>query len=169
MDKSVENKTEIKDKIINFFSANKVKIFIFGFILVTALTSFIFFKLNNEKKNIIIAEKYVEAGLYLASNKKDIATSLYEEIILSNNKIYSILALNTLIEKDLIIDKNKILDFFNILEKSISTENQADLISLKKGLYLIKKSDIKNGEIILKKLANSDSIFKNIAIELIKK
>ena len=42
MDKSVENKTEIKDKIINFFSANKVKIFIFGFILVTALTSFIF-------------------------------------------------------------------------------------------------------------------------------
>ena len=32
-----------------------------------------------------------------------------------------------------------------------------------------KKSDIKNGEIILKKLANSDSIFKNIAIELIKK
>ena len=50
MDKSVENKTEIKDKIINFFSANKVKIFIFGFILVTALTSFIFFKLNNEKK-----------------------------------------------------------------------------------------------------------------------
>ena len=70
MDQSVENKTEIKDKIINFFSANKVKIFIFGFILVTALTSFIFFKLNNEKKNIEVIKNICSILEDLAPLKK---------------------------------------------------------------------------------------------------
>ena len=50
MDQSEENKTEIKDRIINFLNDNKVKIYIFIFILATVLVSFIFIKTNNEKK-----------------------------------------------------------------------------------------------------------------------
>ena len=90
--------------------------------------SFIFFKVNNEKKNIAVAEKYIEANLFLSSNKKDIATSFYEEIVLSNSKIYSILALNTLIEKNLITDKNKILDYFQQLEKKNYSKYDSDII-----------------------------------------
>ena len=86
MDQSEENKTEIKDRIINFLNDNKVKIYIFIFILATVLGSFIFIKTNNEKKNVLVAEKYVKAGINLASNKNDIAKSLYEEIILSKNE-----------------------------------------------------------------------------------
>ena len=168
MDKTEENKTEIKDKIINFFNNNKTKIYIFIFILVTSLVFFSFLKIDNEKKNTIVAEKYIEAGIYLGTNKKkDDAIKIYEEIILSGNKFYSILALNTVIEKNLILDKNKILEYFEILEESISMKNQKDLISLKKGIYLIKNSDIQLGNKILKKLIEENSSLKVLAQELV--
>ena len=170
MDKTEENKIEIKDKIINFFNNHKAKIYLFIFILVLSLVLLFFLKVNNEKKNIIAAEKYIEAGIYLETNKKkDDATKIYEEIILSGNKFYSILALNTVIEKNLILDKNKILEYFEILEESISTKNQKDLILLKKGIYLIKNSDIQRGNNILKKLIEENSSLKVLAQELVQK
>ena len=39
-----------------------------------------------EKNNEMIAEKYIEAGIYLSAGKKEIAQKFYEEIILSENK-----------------------------------------------------------------------------------
>tara|TARA_E500000178_G_C17030397_1_gene760290 strand:+ start:1225 stop:1734 length:510 start_codon:yes stop_codon:yes gene_type:complete len=169
MDQSVENKTEIKGRIISFYNANKLKIFIFISILVVAALSFVFYKFNNEKKNNLVAEKYIEAGLNLAANKKDFATSLYKEIILSNNKFYSILSLNTVIEKNLISDKDKILEYFDILKNSIKTKNQQDLITLKKALYLLKISDIEESNQLLNDLINKDSILEPIVEELLKK
>ena len=167
MDQSEENKTEIKDRIINFLNDNKVKIYIFIFILATVLGSFIFIKTNNEKKNVLVAEKYVKAGINLASNKNDIAKSLYEEIILSKNKFYAILALNTIIDKDLVIDQKKILEYFVVLERSVSTKESIDLIKLKKALYLIKILDIETGNELLKSLIDDNSNLKSIAKELI--
>lgn len=167
MDQSEENKTEIKDRIINFLNDNKVKIYIFIFILATVLVSFIFIKTNNEKKNVLVAEKYVKAGINLASNKNDIAKSLYEEIILSKNEFYAILALNTIIEKDLVIDQKKILEYFVVLERSVSTKETIDLIKLKKALYLIKILDIETGNELLKSLIDDNSNLKSIAKELI--
>ena len=69
MDNSVQNKIETKNRIINFLNANKSRIFLLIFILLIILGSFIFFKVNNEKKNIAVAEKYIEANLFLSSNK----------------------------------------------------------------------------------------------------
>ena len=77
------------------------------------------------------------------------------------------MALNTVIEKNLILDKNKILEYFENLEKSISTKNQKDLILLKKGIYLIKNSDIQRGNKILKKLIEENTSLKVIAQELV--
>jgi len=168
MDQTEENKIEIKGKIINFYNNNKAKIYLFILILILSLVLLSFFKVNNEKKNIIAAEKYIEAGIYLGTNKKkEDATKIYEEIILSGNKFYSILALNTVIEKNLILDKNKILEYFEILEESISTKNQKDLILLKKAIYLIKNSDIQRGNNILKKLIEENSSLKALAQELV--
>ena len=70
--------------------------------------------------------------LYLASENKDKAKKIYEEIILSKNDFYSILALNKIVEKNLVIEENKVLEYFNILEKSISSKDEKDLIILKK-------------------------------------
>ena len=70
----------------------------------------------NEKKNKLIAEKYIQAGLYLTSENEENAILLLEEIIQSKNNFYSILALNIIVEKNLIKRQNKVLEYFKILE-----------------------------------------------------
>tara|TARA_X000000950_G_scaffold284326_1_gene387186 strand:+ start:225 stop:710 length:486 start_codon:yes stop_codon:yes gene_type:complete len=160
---------EIKNKIIEFSNAHKIKIYIFVFILFVFLALFIFLKINNEKKNILAAEKYVEAGLYLSTDRKDIAISIYEEIIFSDNKIYSILALNTVLEKNLISDNEKILEYFRLLNESDLSNEQKELITLKKALYLIKNSDTKNGMKLLNQLKNENSKFKQIIQDILVK
>ena len=42
----------------------------------------------------------------------------FREIILSKNSFYGILALNLILEKNLISDKNQILNYFEILIKN---------------------------------------------------
>ena len=71
MDQSLENKPEFKNRLINFYNLNKVKILIFLVILLLSISSTIFIKHNNNKKNILIAEKYIEAGLLIASEKRE--------------------------------------------------------------------------------------------------
>tara|TARA_A100001015_G_scaffold57477_1_gene63255 strand:+ start:1124 stop:1495 length:372 start_codon:yes stop_codon:yes gene_type:complete len=122
-----------------------------------------------KKKNILAAEKYVEAGLYLSTDRKDIAISIYEEIIFSDNKIYSILALNTVLEKNLISDNEKILEYFRLLNESDLSNEQKELITLKKALYLIKNSDTKNGMKLLNQLKNENSKFKQIIQDILVK
>ena len=78
----------------------------------------IFFKENKKKENILVSEKYTKAGILLQKNQNEDALKHYEEIILSKNNFYSILSLNTIIENKLVKDKKKILNYFEILEKS---------------------------------------------------
>tara|TARA_B100001057_G_scaffold496688_1_gene598775 strand:- start:1510 stop:2019 length:510 start_codon:yes stop_codon:yes gene_type:complete len=169
MDQSLENKFSLKIKITNFYNLNKNKIYIFLSILILALISFTYSKLDNERKNIKVAENYIKAGIYLSSDNKDNAKDIYEEIILSKNNFYSILALNTMIEKNLISDKKKILDYFLIIENSTLTNEAEDIITLKKALYLIKETENQKGKNLLKGLIDKNSHLKSIAEELLKK
>tara|TARA_Y100000768_G_C23665942_1_gene535394 strand:- start:24 stop:533 length:510 start_codon:yes stop_codon:yes gene_type:complete len=169
MDQNIENKSEYKNRLINFYDNNKIKIYSTILLVLISLLTFIFILQIKEKKNILIAEKYVEAGLLMSSNQKENAIALYEEIILSKNSFYSVLSLNKIIEKSLIVDENKILNYFKILEKSAATRENKDLIFLKKALYLVKISNTKAANDILKNLIEKNSNFKSIAQELIKK
>ena len=130
MDQSLENKINIRARIINFYNLNKIKIFFLALILIISLISLLFIKQNEKRKNILIAEKYVKAGIYLASNKPDNASELYEEIILSKNKFYSILSLNTILERNLIEDKIKIIEYFELIEKMNTTYMEILIIQI---------------------------------------
>ena len=167
MDQNIESKLEIKDRILNFYNSNKRKVIFLAVTLVIFLILGVFLNYKNEKKNILIAEKYVQAGLLLSSKDNNGAKILFEEIILSKNKFYSILALNTLIEKKLINDKSKIINYFEMLETNISSESEKDLIIFKKALYLLKNSDEQKGNKLLNDLINRDSTLKNIAQDLL--
>ena len=169
MDQSLENKFSLKIKITNFYNLNKNKIYVFLSILILALILFTYIKLDNERKNIKVAENYIKAGIYLSSDNKDNAKDIYDEIILSKNNFYSILALNIIIEKNLISDKKKILDYFSIIENSNLTNEAEDIIILKKALYLIKETDIQKGKNLLEGLIDKNSHLKSIAEELLKK
>ena len=169
MDQNLESNQELKNKIINFYNLNKVKVFFLIIIFLIGVISTIFFKINSERKNILISEKYIQAGLYLSSNNDKKAKILFEEIIQSNNKFYSILAFNTILEKNLISDKKQILKYFSVLEKSVNTLDNKDLIAFKKALYSIKFFDNKTGEDLFRDLINKDSILKPLAQEVLEK
>ena len=101
MEQNLEKKIDLKSKLINFYKFNKVKISIFVGVLVIIVISITALIYHKEKKNILISEKYVQAGIYLAFDKKKKAKNLLEEIILSKNEFYSLLAFNILLEKNL--------------------------------------------------------------------
>ena len=167
MDQKIENKIDIKNSLVNLYNQNKSKIHILIIIIVLVIISIFFLKDYNDKKNVLIAERYVQAGIYLELGNKSQAKDIYEEIILGKNNFYSLLSLNKIVEKDLISDKNKILKYFEKLETSAKTKNDKDLITLKKALYVVKFSDATIGKNILKSLIDQESEFKIIAKDLI--
>ena len=169
MEQSLDKKPELKDAIQSFFNNNKKKLFLFISIVIAITIGLFLWKDNNHKKNILISEKYTKAQLLLSKDEKEAATKHYEEIIFSKNKFYSILSLNIIIEKNLIKNKQKIKNYFEIIEKLNLTETDKELIKLKKGLYFIKILDIETGNKILKELIEKDSNLKKIAEEIIKK
>jgi hypothetical protein len=169
MEQNKNNKIELKDRLISFYNTNKIKIYIFIGILLLIIFSMAFITISNEKNNILIGNKYIKAGLYLTSGKKDQSKNLYEEIIFSKNKFYSILALNKLLENNLISDKNKILNYFQIVEKINISQEQHDLIVFKKALYLLKISNNKNGNELLENLIKNNSKLNSLAKEILNK
>ena len=169
MEQNLNKKVELKDKLIVFYKENKLKIYFLISILIIIFVATIFINLNNEKKNNLISEKYIQAGLYLASDDKEKSSNLYKEIIFSKNKFYSALSLYTILEKNLETDKNKILDYFEVVEKLIKSKAQKDLLTFKKALYLIKISNIQEGNDLLTSLVTSNSELKNIAEEILSK
>ena len=74
-----------------------------------------------------------------------------------------------MLEKNLEKDNNKILDYFKIIEKLQKSKSQKDLLILKKALYLIKISNIQEGNDLLTSLVTSNSELKNIAEEILSK
>ena len=167
MDQNVEIKQETKNKFKQFYNQNKIKFLVLLFFIILIAFSIIFIKQNNKKNNEKIAEKYVQAGIYLSNNKEKEATIIFEEIILNKNKFYSILALNTIIEKNLIKQEEKILNYFEILRNLNYSDEKSDLITFKKALFLMKISKDKEGKELLKKLITNKSKLKKLAEEII--
>jgi hypothetical protein len=168
MENNIESKIDINNRLSNFYKLNKVKIFTIIIISFVVVITIFLLKHNNKKNNILIAEKYVEAGLQLSKNNKENARNLYEEIILSKNKFYSILSLNTIIENDLIKDNERVLNYFELLKNLNFSKNKQDFLILKQALYLIKSSKKKEGEQLLKDLIKNSPQLNTLAEEIIK-
>ena len=168
MEPNIDRKIELKDKLISFYKANKLKIYLLILILLVAIIAAFFLKISSETKNNKIAEKYILAGLYLTSDKK-ISLNLYEEIIFSKNKFYSALALSAILEKNLVSDKIKILDYFKNIEIINTSQEQSDLISFKKALYLIKIKNLPEANLLLQNLINKNSKLKTLAENILVK
>ena len=169
MEENIEKKQELKSRLIHFFDKNKFKFFILISLIVIAIFAFSLFQINVKKKNSLIAEKYIQAGIYLANKKNADATLIFEEIIESKNKFYSILSLNTILEKKLLTDKKKILILFKKIEKIKTTQEQRDLIKFKKALFFINNSEFEEGKKLLQEIVDSKSGLKFLAEEIISK
>ena len=77
------------------------------------------------------------------------------------------MALNKIIEKNLINENEKILEYFSILENLDLNEEELDLIIFKKALFLFKISKNLEGKKLLEKLIEKESKIKKLAEELL--
>ena len=100
--------------------------------------------------------------MLLASDQKEESKEIFKEIILSKNKFYSVLALNTIIEKDLEKNQTKVIEYFDIVENINKSKEQNDLILFKKALYLLKISKENEAKKILEMLLNSNTGFESL-------
>ena len=167
MNQEINSEIDKKNKLFLFLKKNKIKIFVTIGIIFLSIISLNFFKIYNLNKNDLIAEKYIQAGIYLNLKNEKKSLEIYEEIIKEKNKFYSALSLNTIIEKKLINDHEKIINYFEIVEKIKLTNEQKDLVIFKKALYLINAGKLVKGKEILKKIIDSNSKFKTFAEEII--
>ena len=167
MEQNLNNKIEIKTRLISFYKENKIKIQIFFILILVLVIVTSYFKINNEKKNNIISEKYIEAGILFTNNKKDKSKKIYEDILKSNNSFYSSLALNIILEKNLEKNKEKILEYFDKVENLQNNKEQKDILKLKKALFLLKNSENEKAKKLLNELIKSDSKIKDLAEKIL--
>ena len=167
MDQDKEKNIEFIDKLKLSFVEQKIKIILICSAFIIILIIFEVTKIFQERKNILMSEKFIRANIFLSSENKDKSKELYEEIIKSKNKFYSILALNTILEKGLENNEDKIIKYFNILQDLSIPSDQKDLLIFKKALYLIQISKTEEGKNLLRKLSNSDSYLKNISNQIL--
>ena len=167
MEKEIDSKLDMKSKMMAIYSQHKGKLYSFILLLIVMAISLFFLNIKSEKENRLISQKYIQAGLYLTMNKEKQALSLYDEILSSKNKFYSILALNTILEKNLETNSNKIFNYFKVIESMSLDKEQYDLIIFKKALYLIKTSKKDEGFKLLNNLIDTNSKLKNLAKTLV--
>lgn len=167
MEQNLEKKIDFKEKLFFFFKKNKLKLIISFFLILSIGVFLIFFKINSEKKNDLISEQFIQAGINLDLNKTELSKKIYSEIIYKKNKFYSVLALNIILEKKLETDENTILSYFKIIENLKLPKEKKDLVILKKALFLIEKSKTTEANKILNNLIENDSKFKDIAQEIL--
>ncbi len=168
MNENLENKIDFKQSLISFYRKNKFKLIFFFIIVLLAIVGIFLMNVSKEKKNLLISEKYIKAGVYLSLNDNDQSLKIFREIIMSKNNFYSPLSLYTIIEKNLETNPNEILKYFDIIENLNIEEEQKELILLKKALYLINIDKKKEAISILQKLTKTQSNYKELANEILK-
>ena len=147
-----ENKIKLEDRLSSIYVKNKFKFYLIILIITLLPISYLTVDHLENKRNKLLAEKYVKAGIYLAADNTNQAKEIYKEIILSKNKFYSILALNTILEKGLISNKETLLGYFEVLENLNIKDEYYDLIIFKKALFLLKNSESSKANDILNRL-----------------
>ena len=156
-------------KLRDFYNSNKNKLYSLILIILIMIPAIFFFQLNQKNNNKLIADKFIEANIYLSTDQKPLAISLYSEIILEKNKFYSNLALAKILENTLINDKELIIKYFKAVEESGLTKDQKDNLIFKKSLYLIKNDNKKEGISLLKNLIEENSSLKLLAKDVLEK
>jgi predicted negative regulator of RcsB-dependent stress response len=161
-------KNNFKIKFLSLIKNNFKKIISFLILLIIFLFIYLFYTNVQKKNEIKISEQYTEASIQFKQKKINSSKLLFENIINKDHRFYSPLALYFIIDNNLENEREKIIKFFDKILKinSIDKEN-INLIKIKKAIFLF---SVEDEELLIKTLnpiINSDSIWRNMAIELI--
>ncbi|WP_023648797.1 hypothetical protein [Candidatus Pelagibacter ubique] len=166
-DFSIINSNTRNEKVRNFFVNNKNKIISVIVILIIILVgsySFDSYKTNKKRE---ISNKFNSTTLTHSENTKEKTVQNLVKIINVQDPTYSPLSLYFIIDNELILNKNEINSYFDILiEKTALDKEIKNLVIYKKALFnadQYQENDLLN---ILNPLINSKSVWKSHALYL---
>ena len=166
-DIAIINKETRNEKIKNFFIKNKKKIIISISVIILAIFGYFFYEDFNKKKKIKLANRYNIVKMNFISGNKSMVASELISIVYENDRTYSPLALYFLIDNNVISDKNKINELFDIVINETTLEKEIkNLLIYKKALFNSDFESENNLLTILKPIINSNSIWKSHALYL---
>ena len=119
-------------------------------LLILFLGGFGYYADSKKDKKILLSEDYVKAKIYLAKEKKGEALDILKNVVLANDPAYSTLSFFLILNRNLINDREEVLNLFDHL----LTNNKFDkeirhLLLYKKALY---KSDYLNESELLEEV-----------------
>ena len=163
----IETQTR-NEKIKSFFLRNKKKLIVSLFIVIISLIGYFGFKEFKKNQKIELSNFFNSTVIEYSTNNKETTTNKLIDIVKKKDPTYSPLSLYFIIDNDLILDKEKVNDLFNILIDKTPLEKEIkNLIIYKKALF---NSDTSEENVLintLKPLINSESIWKSHALYLL--
>ena len=157
-----------KEKIKIFFIKNKKILFFFISLAVFLLIGFFGYGEYVKKKKIEISDFYNSTIIYYSDQNKEKTTNKLIEIVYKKDPTYSPLSLYFIIDNQLIDDKSKINELFQVLIDETKLESEIkNLIIYKKALYNADQIDENNLLEMLNPVINSESIWKSHALYIL--
>ncbi|MBD1164347.1 hypothetical protein IDG86_01025 [Pelagibacterales bacterium SAG-MED13] len=164
---SIINSNTRNEKIKKFFIDYKKTIFSFISIIVILLISYFTFGEFKDKKKIDISNTYNSIIINYSETTKDKTIKKLIDLINKKDSTYSPLSLYFLIDNNLIAERKKINDLFDVIINKTSLDKEIkNLIIYKKALYNADESDESYLLNILNPLINSDTVWKSHALYL---
>ena len=157
-----------KSRIKKFYESNKIFIFSFILILIILFGSLIFYFENQEKKNILLSENYIQAKIYLENGNKNEALNTLKKVIFANDSTYSTLSFFLILNQNLISDYKEISALYDHLLKNNNFEKELrNLLIYKKSLF--SSNSVSETELLetIKPLLNTDTLWKPHALLLL--
>ena len=166
-DISIINTNTRNEKIKNFFIQNKKK-------LVLGITTILLFLIGyfslgeyKKKQKIKISDTYNSIIIDYSKNNREKTAQNLIELINKKDPTYSPLSLYFLIDNNLINEKKKINDLFNVVIEEISLDKEIKNLNIyKKALYNADNSDENDLLKILNPIIKSESVWKSHALYL---
>tara|TARA_B100001113_G_scaffold134451_1_gene110320 strand:+ start:513 stop:1157 length:645 start_codon:yes stop_codon:yes gene_type:complete len=166
-DISIINSNTRNEKVRNFFVKNKSKIVATSLALIIILIGAYSFDKYKTNQKIEISNKFNSTTLMHSDKNKENTIKNLVEIINEKDPAYSPLSLYFIIDKQLISDRAKINEYFDILIENTSLDKEINnLVIYKKALFnadQAQESDLLN---ILNPLINSESVWRSHALYL---
>ena len=167
MDEDIDiiNTNARNEKIKNFFLSNKKKLIIISVLAILLLILFFGFGEYKKNQKIKISNLYNSTIIEFKDGTKSIENLI--KIIYEKDPTYSLLSLYYLIDNNLINDRNRINDLFDVLiEKTPLDKEIKNLVIYKKGLFNADESGESELLNILDPLIKSNSVWKSHALYL---
>tara|TARA_B100000475_G_C15016315_1_gene322450 strand:- start:870 stop:1514 length:645 start_codon:yes stop_codon:yes gene_type:complete len=162
------NQNTRREKFKNFIIKNKKILVMSVSSIIIIILLLVFYSEIKFKNQIKLGNKYNEIVLsYEKTNNQNLEEELID-IIQKKDPTYSPLALNFIIDNEIVNDKIKVNELFDIIIEKTNIENEIkNLIIYKKALYNsdnINENDLIN---ILNPILNSESVWKSHSLYLL--